>query len=118
MKNVNDIGGEFVAEKAVCRELNPVELLQLLRLDIMKFWSWGANGFTVDKKKGTKMFRMTVRGHHHKGYVYIVLNFLDLFDVYLVNKKNIIKDKMTDLYFDQLADAIDEKVERINAYVQ
>jgi hypothetical protein len=112
----NNVGQVFVAEKAVCRVFNVLELLQLLRMDIMVFCSWGAQKFIVDNKKTPKLFRMTVNGHHHKGYVYITLNFLDLFDVYLVNKKGVIKDKMTDLYFDQLVEAIDEKIEKIDAY--
>jgi hypothetical protein len=48
--------------------------------------------------------------------VYIVLNGLDLFDVYLTTLQNGIKLEGKDLYFDQLVKWIDEKVEKIAAY--
>jgi hypothetical protein len=115
----NQVGMKFNEKKAVCREFTATELIQILKSDIIKFWSWGADNFTVDGKKNgySKLFRMTVNGHHHKGYVYITLNFLDLFNVYLTDKKGVIKHVMTDLYFDMLVKAIDDKVERIDAYV-
>jgi hypothetical protein len=63
---------------------------------------------------------MYVRGHHHKGHVYIFLNGLDLFDVYLTNSKGIIKDRTDEqgIYNDQLVEWIDEKIERIPDYVR
>lgn len=100
------------------RNLNPNELLNLLKGDVFKFWSWGAENFTIDKKDDCRMFKMTVNGHHHKGHVYIFLNGLDLFDVYLTKKDGEIVQKTSEegLYFDQLVDWIDERVERIEAY--
>ena len=103
-----------------CRELNVQELMQLLRMDINIFWSWGSHAFTVDSKTRTRMFRMTVSGHHHKGHVYIFVNGMDLFDVYLTTNRGTIVQKSGDmgLYFDQLVEWIDEKVERIPEYNQ
>jgi hypothetical protein len=101
-----------------CRELNVNELMQLLRVNISIFCSWGAHAFRVDKTKGTRMFRMTVSGHHHKGYVYIFVNGCDLFDVYLTSNRDNIKDKVEGLYFDQLVDWIDKKIEKIPDYVR
>jgi len=61
---------------------------------------------------------MTVSGHHHKGHVYIFVNGMDLFDVYLTTNRGTIVHKSGDmgLYFDQLVEWIDEKVERIPEY--
>jgi hypothetical protein len=61
---------------------------------------------------------MRVSGHHHKGHVYIFVNGSDLFDVYLTTLQGTIKTIGTDLYFDQLAEWIDERVERIPDYVR
>lgn len=101
-----------------CRNLNVNELLHLLRADVFKFWSWGATAFTIDNKRDTRMFRMKVSGHHHKGHVYIFVNGMDLFDVYLTTMRGKIvkKSGSEGLYFDQLVEWIDKNVERIPEY--
>ncbi len=98
------------------RVLNPNELMALLKSNIFVFMSWGAEQFTLDNKKNPKLFRMKVNGHLHKGYVYINVNGMDLFNVYLTDFNNQITDKVEDLYFDQLVDWIDEKVEKLSTY--
>lgn len=117
---MNAIGEKINYEqiRKSCRNLNPNELLQLLQGDIMKFWSWGVEKPTIDSKQDTRMLRFWVNGHHHKGYVYIFLNGADLFDVYLTNKDGKIVQKTPEmgLFFDQLVDWIDEKIEKISAY--
>jgi len=117
---MNEVGEVINFEQITkgCREMNVQELMQLLRMDINIFWSWGSQDFTVDNRNRTRMFRMTVNGHHHKGHVYIFVNGLDLFDVYLTKKDGTIVHKSGDmgLYFDQLVEWIDEKVERIPEY--
>ena len=125
---INEVGSIIDVNKAACRDMNLSELLSLLKADIFIFWSWGAHAFTtnfndvwdIEQKKivmrANSMFRMRVKGHHHKGHVYIFLNGSDLFDVYLTNLKGQIKKKIMGLYYDQLADWIDENVEKIPAY--
>lgn len=95
------------------REFNPNETLQLLNAYGYRFWSWGANGF---KNMFNKALFFKVQGHYHKGYVLITLNAADLYDVRLYTTTGKVKDTLTDLFFDQLFDAIDEKVERIPEY--
>ena len=116
--DMNQIKEEINYKEASCREMNFDELIALLKSDIMKWWSWGAHNIRIDKKNGMKMMRFNVQGHHHKGHVYIFLNGLDLFDVYLTKTNGIIKDRTPEmgLYFDQLVDWIDERVERIPEY--
>ena len=100
-----------------CRNLDPNELISLLKSQINKFWSWGPNKFTIDSKSNCRMFRMKVQGHHHKGLVYIFVNGLDLFDVYFTTaSSNKIKAIKEGLYFDMLVDAIDKYVEYIPQY--
>lgn len=99
-----------------CRNLNVKELMYLLKYNINIFWSWGSHAFTIDNDKDTRMFRMTVSGNLHKGYVYIFLNGLDLFDVYLTSNRGTIKKIQKDLYFDMLVDWIDTNIEKIPEY--
>jgi len=115
---MNQVNEKIDTKSASCREMDASELMDLLRSSGAIMMSWGSHNYTVDKMKGTKMFRMNVQGHHHKGHVYIFLNGLDLFDVYLTTFQGTIKDRTDEmgLYFDQLVDWIDEKVERIPEY--
>lgn len=115
---MNQVGEKINIEEITksCRDLNPQELLSLLRSDIMKFWSWGSHAFAIDNSKRTRMFRFMVSGHHHKGHVYIFVNGMDLFDYYLTTSQGTIKKIVTDLYFDQLVESIDNDVERIPEY--
>jgi hypothetical protein len=117
---MNNIGEEINRGSAACREIYMPDLQALLHSNMMKFWSWGSHAFRVEtRRKAVVMFRMTVSGHHHhKGHVYIFLNGLDLFDVYLTTFKGKIKDRTDEmgLYADQLVDWIDEKVEKIPEY--
>lgn len=119
-KEMNQIKEEIDYKKASCREMDFDELISLLKSDIMKFWSWGVHNIRIDSKNRMRMFRMNVQGHHHKGHVYIFLNGLDLFDVYLTYTNGVIKTRTDEMgiYADQLVDWIDEKVERIPDYVR
>ena len=117
---MNQIKEVINVKEASCREMYIPDLMDLLRSSGSIMMSWGSHNFIVDKKKGTQMFRMNVQGHHHKGHVYIFLNGLDLFDVYLTTTQGTIKDRTDEdgLYFDQLVDWIDEKIERIPEYTR
>ncbi len=117
-EEMNQIGDKIDINSASCRDININELMDLLRYDAFKFMSWGATGFIVDKAIDPTMLRFKVNGHHHKGHVYIFLNGMDLFDVYLTTLQGKIKDRTDEegIYCDQLADWIDEKVEWIPEY--
>ena len=117
---MNQIGEVIDTDKCKCREMNFEELLRMLGRGTAKFMSWGSHNIRIDKKKGMKLFRMNVQGHHHRGHVYVFLNGADLFDVYLTTNRGTIK-KRTDemgIYNDMLVDWIDERVERISEYVR
>jgi len=115
MNQVNEkIQIEEIVNKS--RQLDPKELMVLLKQDISVFWSWGVSKLIVNSHQNCRMLRMTVSGHHHKGWVFIFLNGMDLFDVYLTSNRGTIKKIMTELYFDQLVEQIDIAVERISEY--
>lgn len=116
---MNTVGEVIDTAKASCREFDPRGTLQVLRgTNPIKFMCWGASKFTVDNMKAPKMLRFYVRGRKHTGHVYIFLNGSDLYDVYIVTSKGTIKDRSDEmgLYFDQITEWIDEKIEKVENY--
>jgi len=93
------------------RELVIEQLNHYLRCDQMRFFSWGSHAFRVDNMRTPKLYRFMVQGRNHHGHVYIILNGMDLFDVYLTSSRGTIKEIGTDLYADMLAEWIDARVE-------
>ncbi len=90
------------------RDVSITELLHVLRSDIRKYWSWGTHALINLNGKG---LRMRVSGMRHKGWVYIVVNGSDLFDIYLTNMKNDIKEKVADVHVEDLAEVADHYIE-------
>ena len=115
---MNAIGEILDIKKAVCREFDINDLHQYIRKagsgGFPLSWSWGLNNPLIAVKN--KALRFTVQGHHHKGYVYIVLNFMDTFDVYYTSNRNTIKKISNDVYIDVLIDVLDTAIERIPEY--
>jgi hypothetical protein len=102
-----------------CRTMNPNEThAQLRGMSPRKFACWGATAFTVDNMRNPKMLRFYVTGRKHKGHVYIFVNGMDLYDVYLTTTQGTIVEKSGDmgLYFDQFTDWIDDRIEKIEGY--
>ena len=98
-----------------CRTQDFATTLAYLKASQSIFWSWGVSEYV--KSDELRWLRLTINGRHHKGYVYIFLNGSDLFDVHYTSKEGVIAlDDDKDLYFDQLVEAIDNKVEYINSY--
>lgn len=113
MKTVN-VGDVLDPNDVVCREFNPNEVHQIIKSEFYIPMSWGyVNPSVVIKNK---CFRFEVSGHHHKGFVYIVLNFMDYFDVYYTNKKNVVKKIQTDVFVGDLVEILDNDIERIPEY--
>lgn len=71
--------------------------------------SWGAFSFKGVSNKG---LIFAVKGAIHKGFVLVTLNFMDTYDIHLINSKGEqVGDSVTDIYFDQLTEIIDGLVE-------
>ena len=115
MPHYNVKGGKFDPKSASCREFNIIEIHQLLAMSgPSRAWSWGFD-------KGTSVlpdlvYRFTVNGHLHKGYVYITLAWSDTFSIFYTDKSNTIVKISDMVYVDELVDTIDRDVERIPAY--
>ena len=107
---------QFIIEQVAKtrREMDTKQILGLLNSYGHLFWSWGARGFT---NIGNKFLKFRVSGHHHKGYVYISCNGLDLMTIHLVSTKGVIKKEFDDIYIDDLFEVIDNAVERIPDYI-
>jgi len=94
----------------------------------IRVMSWGQHALQAVTQKDLESLGITnglgglkfkVKGHHHKGHVLVVLNGVDLYDVYICSIQKgemIIKETEVDLYCDQIGYYIDEKVEKIKEY--
>jgi hypothetical protein len=96
------------------REFDCNELMQYFNAHKGLFWSWGPQAFT---NIGNYCLRFKVNGHHHKGHVYIALNGLDLFDVYLTTTQGTIQQILNDVHIEDLFRFLDEKIERLPEYL-
>jgi len=75
--------------------------------------SWGFH-FPVVIRLG---LRFRVNGFKHQGWIEVRYNEgADLFDIYLINEDETLKDTLVGIYFDELVDTIDEYVERMDNY--
>jgi hypothetical protein len=100
-----------------CRPIYDVKELIPAIARTLKAITWAARGWTVLTVVGQPMgLKFRVSGHHHKGYVILTVNGADLFDIYLINMKGMVKEKIEDVYLEDLIDTIDKKVEYIARY--
>lgn len=98
------------------REFNQMETLQLLSSYNRNIWfSWGVPTSSV-KKVGNKGLIFRVNGHHYKGLILITLSWMDMYDVHLINNDGDVTEKMEGIFFDQLQEVIDNRIEKISDY--
>lgn len=98
-----------------CREFYSMKELHSVMARLNTVWSWGAHNYTNIENYA---FRFKVQGHLFKGLVYITVNGADLFDIFYVTTKGIVKFYDKDVYVDDLIPTIDGRVERIKEYVR
>ena len=116
---MNTVGEKIDIAEVVktCREFDITEIHKYIAgSGSTRAWSWGFRNAAIAIKNYA--YRFTVSGHHHKGHVYIVLNGLDLFDIYYTSNRGTIKKISKDVYITELIDRIDIDVERIDEYVR
>jgi hypothetical protein len=88
-------------------------IYSILMTDKIKIWSWGFH----DPRIILNGLSFQVNGFKHKGKVYIQYSEAqDLFDVYLLDENDKIVDTINMVYFDQLVEVIDERVEKTDDY--
>lgn len=84
----------------------------------IQFLSWGAHNLMAGMSQDGCMtfLQLTVNGNHFKGLVRIFLTPMDTYTIQLV-KDNKLVEQIEDIYFDQLMDVIDRRIERVPEYV-
>ena len=96
------------------REFNITDIHYIITNTGAIVMSWGFRNPVIMVEN--RVYRFTVSGHHHKGHVYIVLNGLDLFDIYYTSNRGTIKKISNDVYIDSLVNTLDSDIERISEY--
>lgn len=96
------------------REFNTNETLSVLTHNKNIYWSWGVSQLFNCYNKG---LLMRVNGHHHKQYVLITLDWDDTYKIDYLNRNMKVIDTHEGIYFDQLVEVIDNRIERIGEYV-
>lgn len=97
------------------REFNSLETMKVLTHNMMTYFSWGVSKKYCVANKG---LLLKVSGNHHKGWVLITLAWDDTYSVYIVSNKGEIVDEYTEVYFDELSEIIDNRIERIAEYIR
>lgn len=109
-------------KKYLCREFNFNEAMQVLRSNFwIRYATWGVSTVKyIDASKTDKGYvkgiLLNVSGHLHKGYVLLTLGWDDTYTVTLINMRGKVISEHTQIYFDELVDFIDNKIERIPKY--
>jgi hypothetical protein len=96
------------------REFSIGEVNQVLNRNQPMYWSWGVSKRINLFDKG---YLLKVNGHHHKGWVLVRLSWDDTYSVYIISNKGEVLNEFHNVYWDMLADVIDDRIERINEYV-
>ena len=96
------------------RRFDQKETLNLLMSYGYKYFSWGCS---TAYRNGNDGLLLNVNGHHHKGYVWIYLCYNDTYGVqYFDFNGNEVFESDSEIYFDELFDTIDRKIEHISEY--
>lgn len=95
------------------REFNLNETLLVLRSIPIIFITWGVTKLVNLQNKG---LIMKVNGNHHKGWVLITLGWEDLYKVYIISNTGEILDTYEGIFFDQLVEVIDVRIEKKPEY--
>ena len=99
------------------RVFSPDSTMMVLTQNISVYWSWGVQGkirlVNRESDGWCKGMILKVNGSKWKKYVMITLNFMDWYEVHLLDENyNIIEKVGGDICFEDLVDVIDERIER------
>lgn len=109
-----EIGDNINFEQIGQRDFQAKELVQALLCNAScTIASWGAQNWGFFNEQ---WLRFQVDGHHHKGWVYIVLALNDTYTIYYTNLDVLIVDKREEVYIDELVQVLDKRIEFIDEY--
>jgi len=97
------------------REFNLGETIQVFNRNQPMYWSWGVSKKLNIADKG---LLLKVSGNHHKGWVLISLGWNDTYSVHIISNKGVVLNEYKEIYWDMLADVIDDRIERIPEYIK
>ena len=81
--------------------------------------SWGyQNPTAVRHNQEDYALMFQVDGNHFKGWVIVSLNFMDLYDVEFYDNASVKQYEVNDIYAEDLANIIDENVEKVPEYTR
>lgn len=83
----------------------------------IKVMSWGSHNFIghqINSREGWLKFK--VNGHHFQGWVKIILQANDTYTIQFISNNNNVEEEIDYVYFDQMVDIIDNKVEYVKEY--
>ena len=97
-------------------EIPKTILHQLQTLGKVKMWSWGSHKFVGHQNNSREgWLKFKVNGHHFDGWVKILLRANDTYTIQFI-KDGKVEEEVDDVYFDEMVDIIDRKVEYVEAY--
>lgn len=93
-------------------------LKQLKYPNINVYYSWGSHAFCYAvTSDGKPCLRFKVNGNKFKGYVHIIYNWADYYEIEFVTTHGNLKKRVDICYCDMLQEIIDEYVEKIPEYI-
>lgn len=88
-------------------------IMVLLKSRVTIMWSWGCTCFMALNEG----LMWHVEGFLLNGWVKVLYNYAtDAFDVYFLNNKKEVVEKVEEVYLDSLVDVIDRHVEKTSDY--
>ena len=94
-------------------EFNMSETMRVLTHNPNIYYSWGVSGKWNIQNKG---LLLRVNGNHHKGDVLITLGWDDTYTVHIMSNRGRVISSHRMVYFDQLVEIIDCKIEKMDYY--
>lgn len=93
-------------------------MTQIKYPSIHVYYSWGAHGFVYAvTENGNPCLRFKVNGMKFKGYVHVIYNYMDYYEVEFVSTRGNLKHRINECYCDNIQEVIDNYVEKIPEYV-
>lgn len=97
--NFNATSEDLSYSKEICGEI----LKQIKYPNIWIYGSWDASKFAYGvSEQGRPILRFKVNGRKFKGYVHIIYNPMDWYDIEFITTYNNLKHRIEEVYCDEL----------------
>lgn len=106
------------ANKHVCRSFGVQDIMRMLcKQNPFAVMAWGIKNIGILKKDEEEVGALIhVNGKAHKGPVLLTLNFMDYFDVRLMNDEGVVLKSQTDIFVGELLETMDSMIENPKVY--